>query len=285
MATLGVVLVSVAPGLFWLWFFLRYDKFRPAPRRLVAITFGLGCLSTAPALVLNSLFVSDSIFEESAPLVSVAFTMLAVVGPVEELSKFAAVRVGAFRSRYFDEPLDGLVYAAAAALGFATVENLLYVYQFGPAVMIGRAPLSTLAHVIFASFWGYGLARHLRSGRRRTPVILVGLVVAALVHALFNITVFVFPLAAIAIVVVGGLWVGSRFRWAGRASRFVLKRNVPMVECAVCQSLVRSGSQFCRFCGAAGPDHGSHLICGNCRASNREDARFCVSCGDRFVTG
>ena len=55
--------------------------------------------------------------------------------------------------------MDGLVYAAAASLGFASLENLMYVLAFGPWVMVLRAPLSTLAHVIFGSFWGFPLGR------------------------------------------------------------------------------------------------------------------------------
>ena len=73
--------------------------------------------------------------------------MLLVVGPVEEFSKFAVVRLKAYRSLYFDEPMDGLVYAAAASLGFASLENVLYVVDFGPEVMIVRAPVSTVAHL------------------------------------------------------------------------------------------------------------------------------------------
>ena len=91
-----------------------------------------------------------------AGLAAAAMAMLFVVGPVEETSKFLAVRLGAFRSLYFDEPRDGLVYAVAASLGFASLENLVYILQFGPEVMVGRAPLSTLAHVIFRKLLGAG---------------------------------------------------------------------------------------------------------------------------------
>lgn len=51
----------------------------------------------------------------------------------------------------FDEPGDGLVYSTAASLGFASLENLFYIVQFGPAVMILRAPLSTAGHVVFGA--------------------------------------------------------------------------------------------------------------------------------------
>ena len=55
----GLLLVSFAPGLFWLWFFTRLDVYRPAPRRLIAISFFLGCLSTIPAAILEGVFLKD----------------------------------------------------------------------------------------------------------------------------------------------------------------------------------------------------------------------------------
>ena len=87
--------------------------------------------------------------------------MLFVVGPVEEFSKLIAVPLGARRSLHFDEPGDGLVYAAASP-GFASIENLGCVLAFVPAAMILRAPLSTVAR---AALWGIpGIRARLAGG-------------------------------------------------------------------------------------------------------------------------
>jgi hypothetical protein len=150
--------------------------------------------------------------------------------------------------------------------------------------MIGRAPLSTLGHAIFGAFWGYALALHIMSGHKKPWLVVAGLVAAAVVHAFFNISLFLFPLAAVGLIVLGGMWMATRFRWARRASPFRLKRNVPLVVCVVCARPVRWRSKFCRHCGAEGPDDGQGLLCGNCGASGVRGAGFCVSCGDRFVT-
>ena len=156
----GILLVSFTPGLFWLWFYLRKDSHQPAPRKLIALTFGLGCLATIPAAIIEYVVLGESFLEERAGVAAVAPGMLLVVGPVEEISKFLAVRLKAYRSLYFDEPIDGLVYAAAASLGFASLENLFYVLEFGPEVMLVRAPISTLAHLVFGLHLGL---------RTRTP--------------------------------------------------------------------------------------------------------------------
>ncbi len=203
MAAVGFVLVAFTPGLFWLWFFLRQDAYRPEPRRLVALTFALGCVSTIPAGIIEAIFLGD--FDlETGTLVGTGAAMFPVVGPIEEVCKFAVVRLKSYRS-FFDEPTDGLVYAAAASLGFASLENLFYVADYGPQVMILRAPLSTVGHLVFDSIWGYALGVLHASGAKRTGLVVVSLILAAVAHATFNVAAFGFPLGTVALVVGGAV--------------------------------------------------------------------------------
>ena len=283
MPLLGFVLVSFTPGLFWLWFFLRLDRFRPAPRRLVSLAFLLGMLSTVPAGLIEAIALDESALEPGATLAALAMAMLLVVGPVEELSKFAAVRLGAFRSQYFEEPMDGLVYAAAASLGFASLENLGYVLSFGPAVMILRAPLSTVAHLVFGSLWGYGLGQHQRSGRTQGGLVIAALIGAAVLHAAFNLAVFIWLPAAILLVALGGLSAYRGFQWGQRTSPFRYRRNYPLSACTSCGQLVRVTASFCPHCGVPVTTRGAALVCGNCKQSNRPDALYCTDCGDRLL--
>lgn len=285
-------LLAFTPGLFWLWFFARRGVYRPGPRRLLAFTFLMGMVSTIPAGIINAAFIDDSILSEpaSASLTSVAAVMLFVVGPAEETCKFLAVRLLAYRSSYFDEPGDGLVYSAAASLGFASLENLLYILAFGPLVMIGRAPLSTAAHVVFGSFWGYALGRHTRTDRSRPwyhhgetlPCIAAG----AVVHGLFNVALFVFWPAAFLLFGLGLVWTLGRFRWARRVSPFRYRRNYPRVDCPACQRRISIISRYCRFCGAATQSIqrlSDAIYCSYCQRRNRPDAGYCSHCGDRLL--
>lgn len=285
MSFVGFVLVSFTPGLFWLWFYLRKDSYQPAPRRLIALTFGLGCVATVPAGVVEALVLGDSFLEEGAGLGGIAPGMLFVVGPVEEACKFAAVRFKAYRSLYFDEPMDGLVYAAAASLGFASLENLFYVLEFGPEVMIGRAPISTVAHLVFGGIWGYALGLHHASGYRRPLLVAGALVLGACTHAIFNMLVSA-PLLvpfAILLTLAGAIWVFGRFKWGQRISPFRYRRNYPEVECRSCRRLTRVVSRFCRFCGASVDSTAERVFCGHCGEGNRPDAVYCTGCGDRLL--
>lgn len=279
-------LLALAPAVFWFWLFARKDTYRPEPKRLIAITFFLGMLSTIPAGILNFIFLDESLLDEimdgGADFASVASGMLFVVGPVEETSKFLAVYLVAYRSLYFDEPSDGLVYAAAASLGFASLENLMYILEFGPAVMIGRAPLSTVAHVIFGSFWGYALGRRTQHNSHGV-IVIIGIAAAALVHGLFNLFLFAFPPVSIALVVLGVWWTLRTFNWARLVSPFRYRRNYPRIACPTCRRRISVISRYCQFCGTPVLTYRTEIYCGNCDAINRPGADYCISCGDRLL--
>jgi RsiW-degrading membrane proteinase PrsW (M82 family) len=118
-----------------------------------------------------------------------------VIGPAEELFKFLAVRLVMYRHPEFDEPLDGIIYASAAALGFASVENVFYVIDFTHGLGVRWAALglrSFLAlpgHVIFAAVWGYALGR-----KKFDPTYPVWsrVALASLLHGVYDF-VLIFP--------------------------------------------------------------------------------------------
>ena len=282
---IGLMLVSFTPGLFWLWFFLRQDQIRPEPHRLIALTFFLGCLSTLPAGTGALFFGAGQLLAGSPALLSVVTAMMFVVGPVEELCKFGAVRLGPYRSLYFDEPVDGLVYASAASLGFASLENLFYVLEYGPEVMLVRAPLSTVGHLVFGSIWGYALGQYYVSGGRRRSFLFGSLAMAAGAHALFNVLVFSFPLGAVAITISGGIWSYRAFHRGQKNSPFRFRRNYPRVRCENCDQFIMAFNRFCTKCGAPRPVGRGTIVCSNCGRQNRADAAFCTGCGDQFISG
>ncbi len=284
--------VAFAPGLFWLWFFAKRHVYRPGPKRLLALTFLLGMAGTIPAAIIEVL-LGGSGLDDSVELGTVAAGMLLVVGPTEEICKFLAVRLGAYRSLYFDEPLDGLVYAAAASLGFASLENLGYVAAFGPAVMLARAPLSTLGHVMFGSVWGYALGLRVRESRLKFRLATaLGLVAAAAAHGTFNTLLWTgesispaFYLVLIVLFALGFWWTLRRFAWARRVSPFRYRRNYPNVRCAGCGQLISVIGRYCRFCGSPSTGRRHEVFCSQCGSRSPAGARYCNRCGDQLLSG
>ena len=282
MNTLGILLISFSPGLFWLWFFARLDRLRPSSRRWIALTYIYGILSVIPAALVSELLLPGDLFSPEVTLAVYSSSMLFVVGPVEETCKFLAVRLSVYRSMHFEEPMDGLVYGAAASLGFASLENLLYVMEYGPEVMVLRAPFSTLGHMVFGSMWGYGLGLNRRS--HNSKAIWLGLVGAAGLHGVFNILVHnPAPWPGLLLIIAGGFCTYKLFRRGQRISPFRYQRNIPLIHCEGCNQLIRINAQFCSKCGIRQTGKHASIICGNCKSTNRLDASFCTYCGDRLL--
>ena len=283
MSWLTFPLVAFAPGLFWLWFYARLNRYHPAPRRLIAWSFALGTVSTIPVGIIYAIVGLEAWYYPGAPLTLTAVVMFGIVGPVEETCKFLAVRWFAYRSRWFDEPMDGLVFAAAASLGFASLENLGYVLIYGPWVMIFRAPLSTVGHLIFGSLWGHALG--LRHEGASIGYVWRGLILAALLHGLYNVSIDVPPyfLWAPLIILVGGILAYREFKRTESASPFRYRRNVPLVICVACSTPTRVSNSFCHECGfRVIVDSVATIVCGHCRRVGPR-ATYCGGCGDRLL--
>jgi RsiW-degrading membrane proteinase PrsW (M82 family) len=195
---LGIAVLAFAPGLFWLWYFYKKDTLEPEPLHMVRNCFLLGIVAVIPPAVFESILrfhhLIDSIV--AAPI-------------LEECAKFLVVRLFVYPHREFDEPMDGVVYACAAALGFASIENAFYLYhEYEKAagsvasVTIIRAFLSVPGHAAFSIMWGYalGVAKFL-DREKRTPLVLTGLVSAIGLHALFNSLAILGPLWPLAMLV------------------------------------------------------------------------------------
>jgi protease PrsW len=179
-----ILAIGLAPGLFWLWFFYKQDVYEPEPLPLVARMYFLGMAAAAVALFCENLV--------SALISGVLFVAL-VVPAIEEIAKFGMVIFFVYNNREFDEPMDGIVYATATALGFATVENVLYALpleSFSSLFITGtfRAVLSVPGHALFAVFWGFalGIAKFRPVGKKNV-IIIAGLVIAIGVHGFFNL--------------------------------------------------------------------------------------------------
>lgn len=123
-----------------------------------------------------------------------------------------------------------------------------------------------------------------QSSYNRTSIVVAAILIAAFVDGAFNVGVFANPIIAILIVIAGGYWAVSRFRWGRRISPFRHKRNYPQIRCSSCHSLIRITSSYCRFCGIQGSRSAESLFCGYYGHQNRRDAAYCTDCGDLLMS-
>ncbi|GAD53375.1 hypothetical protein MBEHAL_2135 [Halarchaeum acidiphilum MH1-52-1] len=122
---LGVyVFFSIVPAAVLVFSVWRMDVTMREPLTMLVGTFVLGFLFAGFASVLNTVLKN---VVTVIPVVGMVLFFFVVVGPIEETVKWLAVRLYAYRTERFDAVVDGAVYGAAAGLGFATIENTIYI--------------------------------------------------------------------------------------------------------------------------------------------------------------
>ena len=140
-------ILAVAPPLLIVAYIIKADRF-PEPKGTCFLTFVAGTIIIVPAAILNDKLIPD-----------VSYAYLA--GFTEETLKFLTIYFYVSRNTNFDEPMDAIVYGTLVSLGFATFENLQYVYYSGgspDAVAIIRAftaiPLHACCGIIMGYYFG-----------------------------------------------------------------------------------------------------------------------------------
>ncbi|HOI57622.1 MULTISPECIES: PrsW family intramembrane metalloprotease [unclassified Methanoculleus] len=209
---LVILALALGPGVFWAWYFYRRDKLNPEPAALIVKLFLLGVLVTFPVAFVEGFF---------GLFIASSLAMGAVVAPiVEEYGKFWVVRRFAYPNTEFDEPMDGIVYAAAAALGLASLENVLYVFaayvtspELALSTIVVRAIFSVPGHALFSGVWGYALGRaKFAPAEERSGIVLRGLALGMVLHGIFNFLLFsseivAYAIAVFILVLTPGLWI------------------------------------------------------------------------------
>jgi RsiW-degrading membrane proteinase PrsW (M82 family) len=193
--------LAVAPGIAVCLFVYSLNKYGRGSMRYLIFSFVLGMAATLPALLLQML--AEDVRNEPSrhSILSYAWYAYIVVALSEEGSKFLVLRCYAYPKKSFSGPFDGIVYSVMIGMGFATIENIEYVRQFGLETGFSRFFLAIPAHASFAVLMGYpaGKAKmaHARMrdyGKADRPhafwLMLQGLLVAVLFHGSFDFFLF-----------------------------------------------------------------------------------------------
>jgi len=211
-ATIGGIL----PVCLWLWFWLREDKLQPEPKTLLFLTFLGGMIGTVIALFLEKIIYTSNIasFFEVGHLAEVGkflqnfiqsgttlekILMVTIFAPViEELIKFFAGYFIAIRSKANDEPIDPIIYLITAALGFAAIENILFLIDplskntlifsilTGNMRFVGASVLHVVSSAVIGMFIGFS---YFETKIERFIYTVLGIIAAILLHSAFNFSI------------------------------------------------------------------------------------------------
>lgn len=189
-------LFGFMPVFFWLWFWTRKDC-HPEPKIMILKTFFLGASAVPFALagewlLYKTFFTGANVSPFSGTAIALnSFFALLVFALIEEIAKYKAARYGGLNSRYFDEPIDALIYMITAALGFAALENAIFVFKninSQELLLISgmRFLGATLLHTLASAIVGISIAYQFPAGKFLRQRLVLGLILAAILHAFFN---------------------------------------------------------------------------------------------------
>lgn len=188
--TKTIILASISgivPAIVWLWFWLKeQDKNHPEPLGLIVLTCALGAISVIFAIGLQR-FVE--------PFLSNDILKLTTWAGIEEILKFLAVVVIVFGTGHLDEPIDFPMYFIASAIGFAALENILFLLNpistEGTVVGLITGNLrflgSNLVHILSSAFIGsaFGLTFY-KDTFSRFIYVFFGIILSITLHTIFN---------------------------------------------------------------------------------------------------
>lgn len=203
------IFFGILPSLLWLQFYLRKDV-KPEPKAMILKIFFYGMLLTVPAIFLEKAFFEIEIKNLSPFFISILNIFIGVAF-VEEYLKFLLIKLKILKNPEFDEPVDAMIYMIIAALGFAAAENLLVLFSVGiqnsngggfllpllTPVFLGkifeisllRFLGATFLHALSSAIIGFFIGLSFFEKEKRKSLILIGMILAVLLHGLYNFSI------------------------------------------------------------------------------------------------
>jgi RsiW-degrading membrane proteinase PrsW (M82 family) len=184
-----LLLVTILPSILIILFFVNSDKFKEPKSEIIKV-FIFGILITVPAYIFNT-FLGDFWYNNtkvSQDLISSFLT----AAPIEEGLKLSVLYYFVYKMKDFNEPLDGIVYGVTASLGFATLENIYYVYLLADhfqttsmALAVLRSFSAVPAHAVFGIFMGYFFMKY--SFIKKGDNLFFAFIIPFVLHGCYNL--------------------------------------------------------------------------------------------------
>ncbi len=214
--TLALFALAVGPAAAIIIFFYSKDKNDREPFGVLLMSFLAGCLSILPAIILEQALPFFVPGANGFSLFSVAIYTFVIIAASEEFSKYIFLRYYAYKKPSFNEPYDGIIYAIMVGMGFATIENLMYIFgadtvgaAWGTAGL--RALTAVPAHATFAAVMGYfvGLAKFNKGKEKQ--LLFRGFLLATILHGFYDFFLFQNQTVGLYLGALASLIIGIRF--------------------------------------------------------------------------
>ena len=196
-----LLLLAVGPPLFLIYIIYKLDKYEKDPFSVCLTVFLLGCATVVPILILEIIagvmiesaipegsFFSHTLFGGTVNI-KILLMMTFGVALIEEYFKYLALTKYAYKKDSFNEPMDGIVYGVIASLGFALVENVMYVFSDpdqGIFVGILRMFTAIPGHALMGVIMGYYVGKAKFDHVNSKNLMAKGLTGAVILHSAYN---------------------------------------------------------------------------------------------------
>lgn len=191
-------LFGILPSLIWLSFYLTQDQ-HPEPKRMILRVFVWGAIVSLP-IALMEFGLKEILNQFDMDLFLYNFiSFFVIVAPIEELFKYLVVKLKVINSPHLDEPVDIMLYMVVAALGFAGVENIIFMFSYGQpiadtlALSLIRFIGAVFVHTLCSGIIGYSLAISFCEIKWKKLIFTSGVLMAIVLHATFNFVMITLP--------------------------------------------------------------------------------------------
>jgi len=219
------VIFGILPSLVWLFYYLSKDL-HPEPKRMILKIFLWGGLVTIPVIFVQ---IGLKILLEKADLSPLATSIIywfLIIALSEEIFKYLVVKIKVLNNACMDEPIDIMIYMVVAALGFAAVENVLYLFvpldQLSLNVLLARTVLlsftrfagATFLHTLCSAVIGYSVVISLKDQKNTFFEVLFGIITAVGLHGLYNFSIimlegdleYILPIITLIVLAIFAFW-------------------------------------------------------------------------------
>lgn len=194
MAT-SLLFLALLPGIIIIIYIFRKDKVEHEPWPLIWKLVAFGALSCLPAMFLETFMTAVGPGYAEGTIGYAVYEAFCVAALCEETCKYSLMRLGSWKNRNFDYRFDGIVYGVATAVGFALLENVMYVMQGGISTALVRGVLAVPLHSFCGVFMGieYGAAKKYSvEGRhaKAKSAHLKALIIPMIIHGIYDCLAF-----------------------------------------------------------------------------------------------
>lgn len=195
-STLFSFLMAVVPAFFLVWHYYRQTKNKAEDRALVIKVFLIGVLSIVPICTLEIIVSKLNQYYNWSRFYYSFFDAFIVAGLCEEYMKLAIIKIFVYNNPRFRKIIDGIIYTIIASLGFACIENIMYVIPNTWETGVVRGITAVPLHAVASGTMGYyiGLAKFSLDKKEESRLINIGLWQAIMIHGLYNLLILISPL-------------------------------------------------------------------------------------------